>query len=187
MQSVGFTGIPFFLIAAIWFVGFGLCLLLICCCFCCCRREPYGYSRAAYAFSLLLLALFTVAAVYVSLTHIRVLILFGLTMCDSFVVDVVIFSIGCVVLYTGQGKFHSSTSYTLDYVVLQANNIVENLGNVSDYLAAAKRIGIYQFSLPTNVQNNIDNVDNEISAAATTLQSQTKKNKNNIENVLDTV
>ncbi|XP_058226671.1 uncharacterized protein LOC131335362 isoform X2 [Rhododendron vialii] len=156
--SVGFTGITFFLIAAIWFVGFGLCLLLLCCCFCCCRREPYGYSRAAYALSLILLLLFTVAAV-----------------------------IGCIVLYTGQGQFHNTTSDTLDYVVSQANTTVANLENVSDYLAAAKSIGIDQVSLPTDVQNNIDNVDNEISSAATTLQSETKKNKKKIEDVLDTV
>ncbi|KAI8544244.1 hypothetical protein RHMOL_Rhmol08G0281100 [Rhododendron molle] len=156
--SVGFTGITFFLIAAIWFVGFGLCLLLLCCCFCCCHREPYGYSRAAYALSLILLLLFTVAAV-----------------------------IGCIVLYTGQGQFHTTTSDTLDYVVSQANTTVANLENVSDYLAAAKSIGIDQVSLPAGIQNNIDNVDNKISSAATTLQSETKKNKKDIEDVLDTV
>ncbi|KAF7134645.1 hypothetical protein RHSIM_Rhsim08G0209600 [Rhododendron simsii] len=156
--SVGFTGITFFLIAAIWFVGFGLCLLLLCCCFCCCHREPYGYSRAAYALSLILLLLFTLAAV-----------------------------IGCIVLYTGQGQFHNTISDTLDYVVFQANTTVANLENVSDYLAAAKSIGIDQVSLPTSVQNNIDNVDKEISSAATTLQSETDKNKKHIEDVLDTV
>lgn len=100
---------------------------------------------------------------------------------------VVIFSIGCIVLYTGQGQFHSTTSKTLDYVVWQANTTVANLENVSDYLAAAKSIVIDQVSLPTDVQNNIGNVDNEISSAATTLQSETKKNKKNIEEVLDTV
>ncbi|KAG5537473.1 hypothetical protein RHGRI_024791 [Rhododendron griersonianum] len=100
---------------------------------------------------------------------------------------VVIFSIGCIVLYTGQGQFHSTTSETLDYVVRQANTTVANLENVSDYLAAAKSIGIDQVSLPTDVQNNIGNVDNEISSAATTLQSETKNNKKNIEDVLDTV
>lgn len=100
---------------------------------------------------------------------------------------VVIFSIGCIVLYTGQGQFHNTTSDTLDYVVSQANTTVANLENVSDYLAAAKSIRIDQVSLPTDVQNNIDNVDNEISSAATTLQSETKNNKKNIEEVLDTV
>ncbi|KAE9467700.1 hypothetical protein C3L33_00374, partial [Rhododendron williamsianum] len=95
--------------------------------------------------------------------------------------------IGCIVLYTGQGQFHSTTSETLDYVVRQANTTVANLENVSDYLAAAKSIGIDQVSLPTDVQNNIGNVDNEISSAATTLQSETKNNKKNIEDVLDTV
>lgn len=68
MQSVGFTAAPFFIIAAIWFFLFGLCLSLICLCYCCCRREPYGYSKTAYALSLIFLILFTVAAMYILLS-----------------------------------------------------------------------------------------------------------------------
>nr|GMD83972.1 Chaperonin like [Ipomoea batatas] len=56
--SVAFTAVPFFIVALIWFAIFGLCLLFICCCYCCCRREPYGYSRIAYALSLILLGKF---------------------------------------------------------------------------------------------------------------------------------
>uniref|UniRef100_A0A6N2KJF8 Uncharacterized protein n=1 Tax=Salix viminalis TaxID=40686 RepID=A0A6N2KJF8_SALVM len=61
--SVGFTAAPFFIVAAVWFVIFGLCLSFICLCYCCCRRQPYGYSRACYALSLISLIFFTIAAI----------------------------------------------------------------------------------------------------------------------------
>lgn len=67
LQSVAYTAAPFFIIGAIWFLVFGLCLTLICLCYCCCRREPYGYSRFAYALSLILLTFFTIAAMYTPL------------------------------------------------------------------------------------------------------------------------
>ncbi|KVH76580.1 hypothetical protein Ccrd_025536, partial [Cynara cardunculus var. scolymus] len=40
--SVAFTAAPFFVMAAAWFVIFGLCLSLICLCYCCCSRTPIG-------------------------------------------------------------------------------------------------------------------------------------------------
>lgn len=67
IQSVGFTAVPLFAIAAIWFLGFGLCFsLMFLCYFCCKQRHPYGYSRTAYALSLIFLALFTILAMYIS-------------------------------------------------------------------------------------------------------------------------
>ncbi|GFZ17223.1 pentatricopeptide repeat (PPR) superfamily protein [Actinidia rufa] len=96
-------------------------------------------------------------------------------------------NVGSVVLYTIQGKFHSSTSDTLDYVVSQADTTVQNLRNVSDYLAAAKHIRVGQVLLPPDVQNSIDKVNSEINASATALERETKNNKKNIEDVLDSV
>ncbi|PPR93000.1 hypothetical protein GOBAR_AA27673 [Gossypium barbadense] len=90
--SVAYTAVPLFAIAAIWFVGFGLCLLLVCIFYFCCKRQPYGYSQIAYATSLVFLVLFTIAAI-----------------------------LGCIVLYVGQDRFHSSTTKTLQYVVNQAD------------------------------------------------------------------
>ncbi|KAK4757290.1 hypothetical protein SAY87_007417 [Trapa incisa] len=156
--SVGFTAAPFFVIAAVWFVLFGLTLSLICLCYCCCRREPYGYSRIAYALSLIILILFTVAAI-----------------------------VGCIVLYTGQGKFHSSTMDTLDYIVQQANTTAENLENVSNYLDSAKRMGVDSVFLPSSVQNNIDDVKTKINSSAATLSSKTRDNSKKIQDVLDAV
>lgn len=156
--SVGFTAVPLFVIAAIWFLGFGLCLLVICLCHFCCLRPPYGYSRKAYALSLILLILFSIAAI-----------------------------IGCVVLYTGQGRFHSSTTSTLEYVVYQADTTVAKLRNVSDYLGAAKQIGVDQVFLPSNVQTDIDHVETKINSSAVTLGDRTLENSNDIRDVLDSV
>lgn len=92
---------------------------------------------------------------------------------------------GCVVLYIGQGKFHSSTSDTLDYVVNQADFIAENLRNVSDYLDAAKKIGVDAVFLPSDVQKNIDDVKTKIGTAAATLSNKTEENSKNIQTGLD--
>ncbi|CAN1287839.1 hypothetical protein LINPERPRIM_LOCUS19743 [Linum perenne] len=112
--SVGFTAAPLFLVGLIWFLGFGICLLLGCLCHFCCKKKIHGYSRIAYAISLICLVLFSIAAI-----------------------------IGCIVLYNGQGKFHRSTTQTLEYVVSQADSTVENLKNVSDYLASGAVFSIF--------------------------------------------
>ncbi|KAJ4709692.1 putative Transmembrane protein [Melia azedarach] len=156
--SVGFTAAPFFVIAVIWFVVFALSLCFIFLCYCCCRREPYGYSRACYALSLILLIFFTVAAI-----------------------------VGCIVLYTGQGKFHGSTVHTLDYVVHQANITGENLRNVSGYLAAAKTIGVNSVTLAPDVQNSIDQIDRKINSSTSALSHQTNDNSKKIKDALDSM
>ncbi|XP_073013239.1 uncharacterized protein [Typha latifolia] len=156
--SVGFTAAPLFAIALAWFVGFGLALLLICCCYCCCRRRNYSYSRTAYALSLILLIIFTCAAI-----------------------------VGCVVLYVGQGKFHSSTTTTLDYVVGQSNLTVDNLRNFSNNLAAAKKVGVDQIFLSADVQSKIDVLETKLNSSANELSSRTSDNSRKIRNVLNIV
>lgn len=108
-------------------------------------------------------------------------------MLDLFTLPFFSISIGSAVLYAGQEKFHDSTKDTLDYVVQQAKSTVANLTDVSNYLAAAKKVGVNQIFLPKNVQNNIDKVDNLIASAARTLETQTEKNKNDIFRYLDAV
>ncbi|RAL43258.1 unnamed protein product [Cuscuta campestris] len=158
IYSVAFTGAPLFFIAAVWFLGFGLTLLLICLCCCCCRRNPNGYSLSAYVLSLILLSLFTIAAI-----------------------------IGSAVLYAGQDRFHSSTKGTLDFVLAQADSTVNKLRNVSTVLAMAKSTGVAQIFLPRNVQSDIDKVDRTINSSAETLETETRKNKKDILHVLDLV
>ncbi|XP_022730100.1 uncharacterized protein LOC111285111 [Durio zibethinus] len=154
--SVGFTAAPFFAIAAGWFVIFALCLCIICIRHCCCQLNSYGYSRTAYALSLIFLVLFTIAAI-----------------------------VGCVVLYTGQGKFHASTMNTLDYAVNKADVTAENLRNVSDYLSAAKKITVDSTILSPDVQKSIDDIDKKINSSASTLSRQTGDNKDRIQHGLD--
>ncbi|TYJ22038.1 hypothetical protein E1A91_A08G102300v1 [Gossypium mustelinum] len=154
--SVGFTAAPFFVIAAVWFVIFALCLFIICIRHCCCQLNSYGYSRTAYALSLIFLILFTIAAIA-----------------------------GCVVLYTGQGKFHGCTTDTLDYAVSKADLTAENLRNVSDYLSAAKKISVDSAILPSDVQKGIDDIDRKINSSASTLSHQTADNKEKIQHGLD--
>ncbi|KAI4380485.1 hypothetical protein MLD38_006671 [Melastoma candidum] len=154
--SVVFTAIPFFAIAAAWFTLFGISLGYICLCYCCFPREPYGYSRLTYALSLIFLMLFTLVAI-----------------------------IGSVVLYMGQGRFHTITSDTLTYVVSQANATSQKLKDVSEYLAMAKQIGVGSFSLPADVQSNIDAVESKINSSAATISNKTTRNSKNIQDGLD--
>ncbi|XVF48322.1 hypothetical protein PTKIN_Ptkin03bG0180800 [Pterospermum kingtungense] len=156
--SVAYTAVPLFAIAAIWFVGFGLCLLVILLCYFCSKRRSYGYSPIAYAISLIFLVLFTVAAV-----------------------------LGCIVLYVGQERFHSSTTKTLQYVVNQADVTVRKLKDVSDSLATAKQIGVDKVFLPSNVQTDIDEVGAKINSSASTLADETVDNSDDIRDLLDSV
>jgi len=92
---------------------------------------------------------------------------------------------GCIVLYTAQGKFHGSTTTTLKYVVSQADFTAENLRNVSDYLNAAKNIGVDAVFLPTDVQANIDNIKTKINSSAVELSTKTHENSEQINDGLD--
>ncbi|CAI0629531.1 unnamed protein product [Linum tenue] len=156
--SVSGTAAPFFSIAGVWFVVFGISLVFTCLCCCCCRREPYGYSRTCYAISLVLLILFTIAAIA-----------------------------GCAVLYTGQGKFIGITSDTLDYVVSQADVTAESLKNVSGYLAAAKSIGVDSIFLPPDMRGKLDGLVAKANSSGNTLSSRTQDNRKKIKDGLNSV
>lgn len=156
--SVAFTAAPFFVMALVWFVVFGLSLSLICLCYCCCARQPYGYSKSAYALSLILLILFTVVAI-----------------------------VGCVVLYTGQAKFHGSTDETLKYIVHQANTTAQKLRNLSDDLASAKKVGVAQVFLPVQVQSDIDEIQTKLNSSSYALSEKTEDNRDKIHRVINTV
>ncbi|KAI3951634.1 hypothetical protein MKW92_048628 [Papaver armeniacum] len=156
--SVGFTAVPLFAIAAIWFVLFGITLCFICTCYCCCPREPYGYSRLAYALSLIFLIFFTIMAI-----------------------------IGCVVLYTGQGKFYGSTTHTFEYILEKGDVVVNNLRNISAYLDSAQNITIDRVFLPSDMQTKIDDIQTKLNSSANSLATRTDNNKDKIQDALDTV
>lgn len=98
-----------------------------------------------------------------------------------------IISVGCVVLYTGQGKFHQSTTKTLDYVVDQANTTAQKLRNLSDVLDSAKKIGVAQVFLPVDVQSDIDEIQTKLNSSSYALSDRTEDNKEDIQRLLDSV
>ena len=87
-------------------------------------------------------------------------------------------------MYVGQGKFHSSTSNTLQYVVNQADTTVGNLRNVSGYLSAAKQVQVAQVLLPGNVQTDIDQILTKIDSSANTLSERADKNSKDIRDAI---
>ncbi|GLT74975.1 hypothetical protein SLA2020_467350 [Shorea laevis] len=141
IASVVYTALPFVLVAALWFLLWGLFLLcrcLCCCCsFCCGHKSPTDYSRTAYACYLTFLILFTSAAIC-----------------------------GCAVLYVGQGRFHDSVGDTLEYIVKQGLNIFHSLTNLVQYLSSAKMIKVADNILPIDIKNTIDDVDSMINKFA---------------------
>ncbi|MFS7914799.1 putative transmembrane protein [Helianthus anomalus] len=158
MQSVAFTAAPFLMVAAAWFVIFGLFLSIILLCYCCCRKEQYAYSKTAYTLSLILLILFTITAI-----------------------------VGSIVLYTGQGKFDQSTKKALKYIVHQAELTAERLGKVCNDLAAAKKITVAQVFLPVNMQDDIDEIQTKLNVSAVELSHRTKENRQHIHDILQRV
>ncbi|KAG8075145.1 hypothetical protein GUJ93_ZPchr0006g41542 [Zizania palustris] len=161
LASVGFSAAPVFVLAVGWFVGLALAALVACCC--CCGgggggNAGYNYSRAVFAASLVLLLVFTAAAI-----------------------------IGCVVLYDGQGKFHGTTTATLRFVVGQSNDAVASLRGFTGFLETAKATGVERVSLPRNLQGKVDDVVRKVNASADELASRTSSNSRKIRTALETI
>ncbi|XP_019453108.1 PREDICTED: uncharacterized protein LOC109354813 [Lupinus angustifolius] len=158
VTSVISTAVPFFGAAVVWFVIFVLFLTIICLCYCCCPGTSCGYSKSAYALSLIFLIIFTLAAI-----------------------------VGCVILYTGQGKLHGSTTNTVDFVVSQAQFTTESLKNVSGFFDSSEQIelGAAAALLPSDIQEGIEHVKAKIKTAITTLSKQTGENSKKIHQGID--
>lgn len=73
----------------------------------------------------------------------------------------------------------------LEYVVSQADFTAENLRNVSDYLGAAKNIGVDAVVLPADVQKNIENIKTLIGSASVELSTKTHENSKKIQDGID--
>ncbi|GJX00005.1 chaperonin-like protein [Tanacetum coccineum] len=95
--------------------------------------------------------------------------------------------VGCIVLYAGQWKFHQCTTKTLRYIGHQANITATALRNVSDDLAAAKKITVAQVFLPVNVQGDIEEIQTKLNASAIQLSERTNENKEDILDILERV
>ncbi|PSS08175.1 Protein tweety like [Actinidia chinensis var. chinensis] len=161
LYSVTFSAAPLFLIAVVWFLLFGICLCCMClrgCC-CCCRREkPYGYTRHAYALSLSLVIIFTIATIA-----------------------------GSAFLYSGQEEFQNSTVNVFSYILKQADTIVHNLREIFNYLLGAKKIGVGEVVLPPDLVTKIDQMQGQINGVADHLLNITGKSSAVIRHVTDPV
>jgi hypothetical protein len=95
--------------------------------------------------------------------------------------------VGCAVLYDGQGRFHGSTSATVDYVVQQSGETVDNLRTFTGYLVAAKAAGVGPVSLPDDLKGRIDDVVRKVGSASDVLAARTASNSAKIRDALDTM
>lgn len=155
--SVTYTAVPLFLMAVLWFVGFGVVMLVISCCCCCfCRGKNDAYSPGCYLSSLVLLIIFTMATIA-----------------------------GCLILHGGSDLFHGSTIRTVEYVFGQGNLTVDHLRNFADSLAAAKDITINQIFLPADVQQKIDVVEEKLNSSAGVFSARLQENSRKIKGVLN--
>lgn len=68
-----------------------------------------------------------------------------------------------------------------------ANSTGEKLRDVSEYLGAAKKIQVNQVYLTTNVQTDIDQIQEKINSSATTLTEKAVDNSDDIQDIVDSV
>ncbi|KAB1218754.1 hypothetical protein CJ030_MR3G026634 [Morella rubra] len=157
-KSVAFTGIPLLAVAATWFFIFGLCLLILSCCRCC-RGNSDSYSRIAYTLSLIFLVLLIITAITAS-----------------------------GILYTAKGKFRSSTTNILEYLLDQSDRTVETLKDVLNNLEVAKEVGVQQqLFLPPYIQKDIENLGKTTNISAMIPQTKTQETSKQIRHFLDPV
>ncbi|KAL1317932.1 hypothetical protein HN51_070160 [Arachis hypogaea] len=155
--SVGFTGAAGFILAALWFISFGLAILIHACCGWGINIKDEG-SHRSQRICLILILLFTCAA-----------------------------AVGCILLSVGQDKFHDEALDTLHYVVNQSDYTVQTLRNVTEYLKLAKSIKVAQIFLPSDIMADIDNLNLDLNAAANTLSEKTHDNSVKIRKVFNDV
>ncbi|CAN6216169.1 unnamed protein product [Urochloa humidicola] len=162
LASAGFSAAPVFVLAALWVVVVAAAALVAFCCRCCRggagSGSNYSYSRRVFALSLVLLIIFSAAAV-----------------------------IGCAVLYHGQGKLHGSTTATLDYVVRQADAAATTMRDFAGLLETAKGAGGGVAQLPPDAVRAIDDVARRVDAASDELAARTASNSRRIRTALNTI
>jgi hypothetical protein len=91
------------------------------------------------------------------------------------------------VLYDGQGRFHGTTTATVEYVVRQTGDTVSNLRGFTGFLQNANATGVGALALPNDVKGRIDDVVRKVSAASHELAARTSSNAARNRAVLETV
>ncbi|PHU01813.1 hypothetical protein BC332_27064 [Capsicum chinense] len=155
--SVGFTGVAGVILALLWFISFGLALVVHYC---------WGWKiniiggerRFSERVCLIVLIILTCAA-----------------------------AIGCILLSVGQDDFHGEALDTLKYVVNQSDYTEQTLRNVTQYLLLAKTVNVAQIFLPSDVKDDIDRINGDLTSAADTLEEKTNENSGKIRRVFNAV
>ena len=89
-------------------------------------------------------------------------------------------SIGSILLCIGQNNFYHESLDTLKYVVNQSDYIVDTLKNVTEYLSLAKTISVAQVFLPSDVMDDIDELNVDLNTAADTVADKMSINSHKI-------
>lgn len=152
--SVGFTGAPGFILAAVWILSFGSLLVVYHCFKWRVCEKAKGSSYNSRRVCLILLIVFTSAA-----------------------------AVGCILLSVGQNKFHTEALDTLKFVVNQSDYTVGILRNVTQYLSLAKTINVTSISVSSDVLGEIEKLNVNLNAAAETIQEKTRDNAAKIKRV----
>ncbi|XP_002993030.2 uncharacterized protein LOC9652148 [Selaginella moellendorffii] len=155
--SVGFTGLPGFILALLW-AALGLLFLLSLCCYCCCCRRKDRSGSESSLVPLLLLSLLTLAAIA-----------------------------GCVLVYISQAKFHDELSGTLNFVVRQSQTTVDNLQNVSRTLNQGASINIFGFGLGNDERQQVLQISQQLNTTSNQLELKTEDNAHKIRRAINMV
>lgn len=75
----------------------------------------------------------------------------------------------------------------MDYVVGQADFVVDNLRNFSGILSEAKNISVEQIFIPADIGGKIDAVGAKLNSSASELETRAADNSAKIKDKLDTV
>ncbi|KAJ0241147.1 Uncharacterized protein HA466_0216000 [Hirschfeldia incana] len=156
--SVGFTGAPGFILAAVWILSFGSLLVVYHCFRWRVCEKAKGSSYNSRRICLILLIVFTSAA-----------------------------AVGCILLSVGQNKFHTEALNTLKFVVNQSDYTVGILHNVTQYLSLAKTINVTSISVSSDVLGEIEKLNVDLNATAATIEEKTTDNAAKIKRVFHAV
>uniref|UniRef100_M1CZY6 Uncharacterized protein n=1 Tax=Solanum tuberosum TaxID=4113 RepID=M1CZY6_SOLTU len=155
--SVGFTGVAGIILALLWFISFGLALVVHYCCGWKINIRD-GERHFSERICLIVLIILTCAA-----------------------------AIGCILLSVGQDDFHGEALDTLKYVVNQSDYTEQTLRNVTQYLLLAKTVNVAQIFLPSDVKDDIDCLNGDLTSAADNLKEKTNENSGKIRRVFNAV
>ncbi|CAM6091196.1 unnamed protein product [Calypogeia fissa] len=159
--SVGYTGLPAWILGIIW-AALGLFLFLTLCCMCCCcrhrTRHEYSHGRLGYILPILALVLFTLAAIA-----------------------------GAILLYYAQRNFNNELKDTLNYVVNQSEITEAGLREVQSNLSSVANLDIVGITFSPSDRATIASLNTQLNNTANDLHNKTWDNRSKIKNAINIV